>query len=80
MKPVRAHTCTFYVCNLPGCVLVLAHATGVRLLRSDTVEGVVSVTGGPGEHLERCCDLLIRVSLDSGSQQVTEKNIVLVWK
>lgn len=68
-----------HVCNLPSCVLVLAHATGVRLLRSDTVQGVVSMTGGPGEHLERCCDPLIRVLLDSGSQQVTDNIFILVW-
>lgn len=68
----------FHVCNLPGCVLVLAHATGVCLLGSDTVQGVVSVTGDPGEHLEWCCDPLIRVLLDSGSQQVTENMFLLV--
>lgn len=61
------------VCNLPGCVLVLAHAAGVRLLGSDTVQAVVSLMGDPGEHLERRGDPLIRVLLDSGSQQVTEK-------
>lgn len=52
-------------------MLVLAHATGVCLLRSDAVMGVVSMTGDPGEHLKRCCDPLIRVLLDSDSQQVT---------
>lgn len=62
----------FCVCDLPSCVLVLSHATGVCLLCSDTVEGVVSMTGGPGKHLERCCHTLKRVLLDSGSQQVTE--------
>lgn len=68
----------FHVCNLPSCVLVLAHATGVCLLRSDTVQGVVSMTGGPGEHLERCCNPLIRVLLDSGSQRVTDNIFILV--
>lgn len=70
----------FHVCNLPGCVLVLAHAAGVSLLRSDTVEGVVSLTSSPGEHLERCCDPLIRVLLDSGSQQVTDIEVAYISK
>lgn len=64
-----------HMCNLPSCVLFLAHATGVRLLRSDT--GVVSLTRDPSKHLERCCDLLIRVLLNSSSQQMT-KNIFLL--
>ena len=63
------------VCNLPSCVLILAHAAGVRLLCSDTVQGVVSLMGDPGEHLERCGDPLVRVLLDSGSRQVTEKRL-----
>lgn len=65
------------MCNLPSCVLLLAHATGVRLLRSDTVQGVVSLTRDPSKHLERCCDPLIRVLLNSSSQQMT-KNIFLL--
>lgn len=56
-------------------MLVLAHATGVCLLRSDTVEGVVSMRGDPGEHLERCCNPLIRMLLDSDSQQETENRV-----
>lgn len=66
----------FCVCDLPGWVLILAHATGVIFLCSDTVKLAVSMRGGPGEHLERCCYTLIRVLLDSSSQQVTENRQV----
>ncbi len=68
----------FNVCNLPRCVLVLAQVTGVCLFGSDTVEGVISLTGDPGEHLERCCDPLIRVLLDSGSYQMARR-LFEVW-
>lgn len=60
------------VCNLPGCVLVLAQVTSLCVLRSDTVEGVFSMRGRPGEHLKRRCEALVRVLLDSGTKQETE--------
>lgn len=61
----------FCVCNLPSCVLILAHVTGVSVLRSDSIEGVVSMRSDPGEHRERCCEPLIGMLLDPGSQRVT---------
>lgn len=54
--------------HLPSCVLLRAHVAGLHLLRSDTVQRVLLLTGDPGEHLERCCDPLIRMLLDSGLQ------------
>lgn len=42
-------------------------------LSSDTVKSVVSLTGDPSEYLKRCCDSLIRVLLNSSSQEITKK-------
>lgn len=53
-------------------MLILAHVAGVRLLRSHAVKSVVLVWRSPGEHLEWCCNALIRVLLNSGSQQRME--------
>lgn len=68
----------YHVCNLPRCVLFLAHVTGVHLLCSDTIQSVVSLGGDPSKHLERCCDPLIRVLQNSNSQQMTTKVFLLV--
>jgi len=68
----RAFLCLCMHYDLPSCVLVLAHSAGVSLLRSDAVQGVVSVGGDPGDHLERRRDTLVWVLLDSSSQQVIQ--------
>lgn len=65
----------YHACNLPSCVLFLAHVTGVHILCSDTIQGVVSLRGDPSKHLVRCCNPLIRVLQNSNSQQMTKEHV-----